>query len=203
MLVFSVSQKSNAVEWCKKTSSILNDYNISATVFIVGKIAEQYPECVLGFGNKVDIGSQTYSGVNLTGISDYSLKLDEVSEGKAAVDEAGNLVSKAFIAPFGATDADIYSILSRSGILADFSYDNQYNLLLEDQFIKYDAAIYNGCDYTPDYFQTLPVTDVPIIIKFSNTYSVTSLEAFISRLYKSGMGFINASELAGVSLTTK
>ena len=203
MLSFSVSESNDALEWCKNLSSILNSYNIGATVFVVGKVTEQYPQIISCFSDKVDIGSQTYNNIDLTSIPDYSLKLQEVQEGKTAVDNAGNFYSKAFRAPSGATDQDIYSLLSRSGIMADFSYDNQYNLYQNGQFEKYDAAVYEGRDYSPDFFSTLTDISTPIIIIFDNTCPTSSIETLISRLKKSHLEFVNASELAGFTLTDR
>ena len=203
MLSFSVSESDNVVEWCQNLSSILNSYNIGATVFMAGKVAEQYPQIVSYFSDKVDIGSQTYNNLDLTNIPDYSLKLQEVQEGKTAVDNAGNLHSGVFRAPFGATDPDIYSLLSRSGILADFSYDNQYNLYRNGQFVRYDAAVYQGQDYSPDFFSTLPDISIPIIIIFDNTCPLSDIETIISSLKKTNLQFVNASELAGITLTDR
>ena len=203
MLSFSVSESDDVVEWCKDLSSILNGYNIDATVFIVGEVAEQYPQIVSYFGDKVDIGSQTYNNIDLTSIPDYSLKLQEVQEGKTAVDNAGNLYSGVFRAPLGATDQDIYSLLSRSGIMADFSYDSQYNLYQNGQFVRYEAAVYEGRDYSPDYFSTLPNISKPLIIIFDSTYPISGIETFISTLKKGHLEFVNASELAGFTLTDR
>ncbi len=203
MLSFSVSESDDVVEWCKDLSSVLNGYNMGATVFIVGEVAERYPQIVSYFGDKVDVGSQTYDNINLTSITDYSLKLEEVKEGKIAVDGAGNLYSRVFRAPFGATDKDIYSLLSRSGIMADFSYPNQYNLYQNGQFVKYDAAVYEGQDYSPDFFSTLSDISTPIIIIFDNTCPLSSIETFISGLDKGKLEFVNASELAGFTLTDR
>lgn len=203
MLSFSVLESSNATEWCQDLSSILNSYNIGATVFIVGKVAEQYPQIVSCFSDKVDIGSQTYNHLDLTSIPDYSLKLQEVKEGKTAVDDSGNLNSAIFRAPFGATDRDIYSLLSRSGILADFSYSNQYNLYQNGQFVRYDAAVYQGRDYSPDFFLKLPDISKPIILVFDNDYPVSDIATFISSLKKTNLQFVNASELAGFTLTDR
>jgi len=203
MLSFSVSESNDAPQWCKNLSSILNNYNIGATVFVVGKVAEQYPQVVSYFGDRVDIGSQTYNNIDLTSIPDYSLKLQEVEEGKTAVDNAGNFYSRVFRAPFGATDQDIYSLLSRSGIMADFSYDNQYNLYQNGQFVRYDAAVYEGRDYSPDFFLTLPNIPKPLIIVFDNTYPISSIESFISGLKKGHLEFVNASQLAGFTLTDR
>ena len=65
MLSFSLSESADIVEWCEDLSSLLNTYNIGASVFIVGKVAQQYPQVVSYFGDKVDIGSQTYNNVDL------------------------------------------------------------------------------------------------------------------------------------------
>ena len=203
MLTFSVLESAGAVEWCKNLSSTLNTYNMPATVFIVGKIAEQYPQTVLSFGDNVDIGSQTYNDTNLTTISDYTVKLEEVQNGKAAVDTAGHINSKVFRAPYWATDQDIYSLLSRSGILADFSYKNQYNVYLNGQFIKFDASTYEGRDYAPDYFLTRNKTSLPLIIDFDNTYSISKIESYLSRLKTGDFDFVNGSELVGMTLTTR
>lgn len=201
MLIFNVSQSAGAQEWCLSLSSLLEKYNIGASVFFTGKIAEQYPRCVSEFSDRVDIGSATYSRVDLTGIPDYAIKLQEVQQGKAVVDAAGNLFSGVFKAPFGATDQDIYSLLSRSGILADFSYKNQYNVYQNGQFIKYNASVYEGRDYPPDFFSQLPRTDNPLIIVFDNTYPVSGIEDFLSGLKIDKIKFLNASELTGLTLT--
>jgi peptidoglycan/xylan/chitin deacetylase (PgdA/CDA1 family) len=203
MLNFSVYQSADVTEWCEKLSSILNAYDIGANVFIVGKVAEQYPRCVLCFNEKVDIGSMTYNYVNLTDISNYILKFLEIEKGKTAVDTAGNLISCIFMAPYGATDENIYSLLWRSSILADYSYINQYNLYKDGQFIKYDAAIYASRDYAPDFFLTLPEADTPVIINFDNSYPISSLEAFIAKLVEGGVELINASDLVGFALTIR
>ena len=203
MLSFSVLQSDDAVEWCKNLSSILNAYDMSATVFVVGRVAEQYPQTVLSFSDKVDIGSETYSYSNLTSISDYSIKLEEVRKGKAAVDNAGHLDSRIFRAPYGATDQDIYSLLSRSGILADFSYKNQYNVYQNGQFIRFDATVFEGRDHSPDFLLTVNRTLQPLIVDFDNTYSTSTIESFLSRLKTSDLEFVNASELVGLALTQR
>ena len=203
MLSFSVLQSDDAVEWCKNLSSILNAYDMSATVFVVGRVAEQYPQTVLSFSDKVDVGSETYSYRDLTSISDYSIKLEEVQKGKAAVDNAGHLDSRIFRAPYGATDQDIYSLLSRSGILADFSYKNQYNVYQNGQFIRFDATVFEGRDHSPDFLLTVNRTLQPLIVDFDNTYSTSTIESFLSRLKTSDLEFVNASELVGLALTQR
>jgi peptidoglycan/xylan/chitin deacetylase (PgdA/CDA1 family) len=203
MLAFSVTEKDGVVEWCQQLASLLDDYDAGAIVFFPGQLAEKAPECIWDFDKKADIGSRTYSDVDLTTIADYSLKLDEVEEGKRAIDEADEFVSKAFMAPFGVTDQDIFSLLERSGILADFSYENQYNVYENGGFVKHEALTCKGRDYQPDYFLALPYTEKPVIIYFDNTSTISEIENYLSVLDKDYFKLINASELAGFPLTIR
>jgi peptidoglycan/xylan/chitin deacetylase (PgdA/CDA1 family) len=203
MLSFSVSESDNIVGWCQNLSSILKTHNMKAVVFFAGKVAEQNPQAVTCFNNKVDIGSQTYSNVNLTAIYDYSLKLQEVQQGKAAVDAAGKLNSKVFQAPYGATDQDIYSLLNRSGILADFSYMNQYNVYQDGQFIKFNATIFKAVDHSPNFYVQRSQISEPKIIEFDNTWSTPKINSFLEALSTGNFEFIDASDLTGLALTSK
>jgi hypothetical protein len=148
----------------------------------------------------VDIGSQTYSNSDLTKITDYSLKLEEVMGGKKAVDAAGELDSRIFRAPFGSTDQDIYSLLSRSGILADFSYMQHYNVYYHNKFLEFAAAGFVGHDKTPDISVLLATSGKPNLVFFDNTGPVSEVEAFLSQLDLSKFEFVNASELIGPAL---
>jgi peptidoglycan/xylan/chitin deacetylase (PgdA/CDA1 family) len=200
MLSFSVSESADVMGWCESLADLLFDYGIGASVFMVGKVAEEYPDALWYFGDEVDIGSQTYSNLDLTNIPDYSVKLEEVKEGKMVVDDVGTLSSKIFRAPFGATDRDIYSLLSRSGILADFSYENHYNVYQDGQFIKYDAVTYMAQDCSPGFFSTLAYTTKPVIIFFDNSHSISDVDRLISSLEEADVEFVNASELTGLKL---
>ena len=148
MLSFSIIGDSNVPKWCNDLSSILEKHNLRAAVFITGKVAERNPACISSFSsNDIDIGSQTYNYVNLTSITDYSAALEEVRSGKEVLDKTGNLNSRLFKAPYGSTDQNIYSFLTRSGIVADFSYAQHYNKYENGKFIKYDLVTYDGTTY--------------------------------------------------------
>lgn len=203
MLSFGVVESDYMVEWCQDLASLLEDNNIGASVFFVGKVVEQYPQVISLFSDKVDIGSQTYNNANLTSILDYSVKLREVTQGKMAVDNAGTLYSCIFKAPYYATDQDIYSLLSRSGIIADFSYVNQYNVYLDGKFVKFDAVTYQACDYTSEFFSNISKTAGPVIIYFDNKDEISYIESIISNLNGSDFEYVNASELTGINLTNR
>lgn len=203
MLTFTITDANDNTNWCKNLAAVLEEHDVSATVFIPGKTAEQYPECVTCFSSKIDIGSQTYSNLNLTSIVDYETQLEEVQKGKQVVDTAGNLYSRIFKAPNGDTDQNIYSLLSRNDITADFSYSTQYNVYVDTQFIKYNAAVYNGAEYSANFILNLGKTGNPIIVNFNSTYSTDHISGFIETLKTGQFDFVNASELTGRNLTVR
>jgi hypothetical protein len=203
MLSVSIIDPANVSAWCSDLAAFLKENGKSATIFFVGKIAETSPESVRGFPSNVDVGSETYSYVDLASLGDSSLQLEEVDRGKFVVDVAGNLSSKLFKAPFGSTSENIYSLLRMSGIVADFSYDNHYNIRVNDQFIKYGCLAYNGCEHSADFFMSLPRTEQPIILHFNNTVTVSSIAELVSQLHGSDVEFVNASQLTGLSLTER
>lgn len=202
LLSFSIVNDKNVPEWCTDLSSVLEKHDIKATIFVTGKVAERYSECITAFSNNIDVGSQTYSYVELTSIKDYTAQLNEVKNGKLAVDDAGGIDSKLFKAPYGATDENIYSLLNRSGILADFSYKNQYNKYYDGEFIKFDLTTYDGSTHSVDFFRALPV-DKPILINFDNSIPIEKIDGFISMLKSRQILFVDASELTGINLTVK
>jgi len=203
MFTFSVLEVDNVSKWCKELADLLTAENVKATVFFTGRFAEQHPECVKAFGNLVDIGSQTYSYVNLTSISDYDVQLEEVEKGKEAVDRAGNLYSRLFKAPYGSTDENIYSLLSHSGIVADFSYQFQYNVFQNGQFIKFDSITYNGSELSSEFLTSLPKTTKPLIIAFGPSTSIARINEVMQSLKGTQVVFVNASEIAGCKLTQR
>jgi len=203
MLSFSILDSYNIVDWCKNVSSVLKTHNLGATVFIVGKVAEQNPECVTCFSERVDIGSRTFSNLNLTSLADYDAQLEEVTKGKIAVDTAGNLFSRVFKAPNQATDQNIYSLLSLNGILADFSYDCQYNIYIDNQFMKFEAAVFEGASCSTDLLLALEPTPKLSILHFESGYPTQLIEDLIISLENGQFDFVNASEVSGLDLTVR
>jgi len=203
LLFFRVTGNEGAFEWCSQLSDVLQENNVSGTVFMAGNVADVHPQCVAVFGDGIDIGSMTYSYVNLTEIRDYSIQLEEVGKGKQAVDNAGRLDSRLFRAPFGSVDDNIYSLLNRSGIIADFSYDSHYNKYWQGQFIRFDLTVYDGFSYTKEFFLNLPNTDEPVGIMFDNSVPIKSIRELVLALKSGNVRFINASELTGLPLTIR
>jgi peptidoglycan/xylan/chitin deacetylase (PgdA/CDA1 family) len=198
MLSFTVSEADDVDEWCQNLSSILSSYNLPATIFIEGKIAEQNPQTVKCFGNKVDFGSLTYDNVNLTTIDDYSLKVWEVEQGKEAVDDSANTNSTIFQAPNGATDEDIFSILSSSGIIADFSYKDHFNIYRNGRFEKIVAEAADANDYSMEYLLKRQITASPLIIQFDNTWTTEQIDSFLSGLKAGSFDFVRSSQFLGL-----
>jgi hypothetical protein len=203
MLSFSVIEGEDVASWCSSLSLTLESCDVPATIYFVGKVVEEHPECVSFFGEEVDIGSQTFNNLNLTSISDYSIQLEEVNRGKLAVDAAGNLYSRVFRAPKGCTDENIYSLLSRNGILADFSYTSQYNVYLDDQFVRFDSVAYEGKSVSASSILSLESSSKPMIIHFDSEYPSELIYDYISLLKTGDFVFVNGSTLTGLNLTSR
>lgn len=203
ILSFNILDNNEVEEWCFSLSKILEEQEVGAVVFITGKVAEKYPECVSCFNKRIDVGSLTYSYSNLTSISDYSKQLEEIRKGKQAIDSAGNLYSRSFRAPFGAVDDNIYSLLNRSDILADFSYSNHFNLFEEDKFIRYNANVYNGADYPGSFFSDRSNhSENNVVVFFDNTSTTEYIEDFVSGLANK-VALVGVSEIAEIPLTLR
>jgi peptidoglycan/xylan/chitin deacetylase (PgdA/CDA1 family) len=201
MLSFTVSEADNVVEWCQNLSSILSSHNLPATIFIEGKTTEQNPQIVKYFGDQVDFGSLTYDNVNLTAIDDYSLKVWEVEQGKKAVDDSANTNSTVFQAPNDATDEDIFSILSSSGIVADFSYKDHFNVYRNGRFEKIVAEVVDANDCSMEYLLKRQITTSPLIIQFDNTLTTEQIDSFLFGLKAGSFDFVKSSQLVGLVQT--
>jgi len=219
MLVFDISDDddeslNNLPAWCTDLSTSLDKHNVRATVFIAGQVADKYPQCVAIFSASkdddtvIDVGSKTYSYVDLTSIPDYTQALDEVRKGKDAVDRAGEIDSRLFRAPYGSTDQNIYSILSRSGIVADFSYGDHYNRYLDGNFVRFNLTSYEGAKADPGPLLSLQSRE-PVMVLFDNNSSpVSEIDRFIDRVMtgqhqKYEPKFVSASDLVQMQLTGK
>lgn len=206
MLSFSIVDNRNISEWCRGLSSVLESQQIKATVFVTGRVAERYPDCVASLVSidGVDMGSQTYSYVDLADEEDYLRAQAEVKQGKLAVDRAGNVDSRLFRAPFGSTDQNIYSLLSNSNITADFSYKSQYNKYEDGQFVKYDLVTCECNNLSLNEVKKLLELGRPVAIEFDNRMSISEFDNFVAALKSDGkIQLVNASDLTGLQLTVK
>ena len=203
ILSFNIYENSDLDFWCKDLGDHLHSSSIKGSLFISGKLAEQYPSCITSFPQNYDVGSRTYSYVDLTQISDYSKQLEEVQSGKRAVDNVGNLESKLFKAPYGAIDNNIYSLLSRNGILADFSYEFQYNTYHEDQFLKFDLVTYDSQNISSNSLKNIESSNVPVLIEFDSFMSIDEIEKIISELDSLNIEFVTASDISKMELTRR
>jgi peptidoglycan/xylan/chitin deacetylase (PgdA/CDA1 family) len=200
MLSFNIINNENLPQWCNGLYRILQKHEIKATIFITGKVVDTFPKCMSLFSSNsnIDIGSSTYNYTDLVNILDYSKALTEVQKGKHAVDNAAKINTSLFKAPYGSTDQNIYSLLTRSGIIADFSYTNQYNIYENGQFIRYDLKAYNGSNTTGLVHNIISSKgNEPILINFDNSIATSHIDSFIDdiRSQIENIHFTNPSEI--------
>ncbi len=201
MLSFSMVNGWNAPDWCNSLASVLARHEVKATVFVTGEVAEQNPQCVTAFtAQGSDVGSQTYRYVNLNVISDYEYTLEEVRMGKQAIDNAGNIDSRLFRAPFGTPPASLYSLLSSANITADFSSATKYAVYEDGQFVEYEL-VECDCIGSHERVQQLTGLHVPVMINIDNAKHPGQIESLIVSLKESNVKFASASEVTGLDLT--
>jgi peptidoglycan/xylan/chitin deacetylase (PgdA/CDA1 family) len=204
LLTFNIINSTNMPSWCNDLSKFLQENNIHSTMFITGKMADTYPNCVTAFSKENDIGSMTYSYDTITSIPTRTDQLNHIKEGKAAVDKQGKLNSTIFKAPRGIVDENIYSMLTQSHILADFSYNDHYNVYTDGLsgkiFYRFPMT---SLDSISD--SKLPVRDenVPMTVNFYNYDSVKNIQEFINLISKEPHRFVTASELTKMDLTIR
>ena len=200
MLSFEIKNNKNITEWCTELSLLLNENNITATIFFPGKLVEQNPTILNIFEKGIDIGSQTYNYVNISSL-DFTTQLNEIKKGKQIIDQKGNLNSQIFKAPYGETDENIFYLLTQNNITADFSYQTQFNLYENGQFIKYEAITSENTIASIKTSLNILENHQLLIIPFENTDLIQDITEIILELKKFGIQFVNASDLAGTDLT--
>jgi peptidoglycan/xylan/chitin deacetylase (PgdA/CDA1 family) len=200
LLSFSIENEQNLPSWCSETFSILRKHNAGAAIFISGSTAEQFPTCASSLPNNVEVGSQGYNYVDIPAIPDYTEQLEEVKKGKETVDRISGLDSKLFRAPYGKTDSNVYSLLSRAGILADFSYEGQYNKFHQDKFIWFKVQSYKAEDFDPSIIGPVTDSSIPIIVTFSNSIQPHKIDQILTELKAKKVDFVSPSKLADMEL---
>jgi peptidoglycan/xylan/chitin deacetylase (PgdA/CDA1 family) len=204
LLTFNVVDSTNMPAWCNEISNLLKLNNIQATVFLTGMVVEKYPECVTNLGNNTDIGSMSYSYDEITSISDYPSQLNHIIKGKKIIDEYAGINSTLFRAPYGTVDENIYSLLARAHILADFSYDDHYNVYTNGlsgmTFYRYPI---NTLTSLSDVQKSNWDVKIPLMVNFDNNDPITSIQNFINSTSKTPHKFVTASELTSIVLNQK
>lgn len=203
MLAISVYDQPNLDIWCKNLSEFLESENGHGAIFISGEVAQKNPLCVTSFSKNFDIGSQTFSYISLPQISDYGNQLEEVKKGKEVVDQVGNINSRLFKAPYGDTDENIYSLLSSNGVLADFSYQNQYNKFFNGKFLKFDLLTINSKDVSTESLQSIKSSKIPVKIEFDSSMNLDEIKNVISQIKSSNIDFVSASDITQMELTLR
>ena len=204
LLTFNIINSTNMPTWCDDLSKFLHENNIHSTIFITGIMADTYPNCVVNFNKDNDIGSMSYSYDTITSIPSNTDRLNHIREGKSAVDKQGKLNSTIFRAPRGIVDENIYSMLTQSHILADFSYNDHYNVYTDGLsgkiFYRFPMTSLGNIS---DSKLSGRDENVPLMVNFYNYDSVQKIQEFINSISKNPHRFVTASELTGMELTIR
>lgn len=106
--------------------NILDDYSVTATFFVVGEVAEEYPDLVAKVANAGhELGTHGYTHTPLSELNEDSFKT-ELTNSKAAIERAADVEVRGFRAPnFSITRKTKWAL----------------NVLLEEGF-TYDSSVF-------------------------------------------------------------
>jgi peptidoglycan/xylan/chitin deacetylase (PgdA/CDA1 family) len=206
LLSLSITSDQNMPDWCRDIADFVNNNHLKAVVFFSGEVAEQYPECVRDFSADVDIGSSTYSYEKLSAERDYLNQLEDIRKGKAVIDSIAGINSKVFKAPHGYTDDNIYSLLSRNGITADFSREGSFNRFDNEKFIFNELKTFKLSNSSADEIETelSHKGSDQIQITADNSMSAEEITSLVARILDNhDSSFTNASDLTALNLTSR
>jgi hypothetical protein len=103
----------------------------------------------------------------------------------------------------GGVDENIYSLLRRSQIVAEFSYHDHYNLYHNGTFVKYDLVAING---SKDFrkIDNVSGSTVPLAVNFYNSDNLSEIDNDIKELRsRHEYQLISSSDLANMNLTVR
>jgi len=201
ILSLSITSDQDMPQWCEDAADYLNNNRIDAVVYFSGEVADRYPDCVRSFHTGVELGSSTYSFKKLSSDRDYLEQLEDVRMGKFAIDSIAGIDSKVFKAPFGYTDDNIYSFLSRNDIIADFSKTGSYNGYDGKNFIFHDLQTFAiGIDSDDVILSRLEKKTISAVqLSADNSIPIAKITSLIDEtIAKHRTNFVNASEITGL-----
>lgn len=174
-------------EFTPKLLDILKRYNVKATFFVVGKLAEQHPDLIRAetlAGHEV--GNHTYHHVNLTKIPVNEIAVEWQACQEVVKSETGNTM-RACRPPGGDYDKDVIAIATRLGLITVLwtddpgDYANPGEKVIRSRVLRW---INNGAI---------------ILLHDGVQQTIDVLPQIIETLQARGMHFQTASEMAAAA----
>lgn len=103
-------------EFTPKFLDLLQENNVKATFFCIGKQIEKHPEIfrrIIHEGHCV--GNHTYSHYNKTGLLSTKEMIVEIQKCDDSIQQFGNITTKLYRPPFGVTNPNIARAISKTG----------------------------------------------------------------------------------------
>lgn len=172
---------------------LLNEYNIKATFFVLGKFAEQYPDIVKRQASEGhEIGNHTYSHINVKRVSKEKFE-EEFNKTNEIIFSLTGIESQTFRPPYGFCDEKSTSITDK----------NKCNVVLWS--FKQDSKDWNnpGIEKIANTILS-QIENGDIILLHDNVYhdeshTVEALKIVLPELKKRNYRFVTISELIKLS----
>ncbi|MEJ2636672.1 MAG: polysaccharide deacetylase family protein [Calditrichia bacterium] len=157
------SRKSSVNQNTAVILDILNEYNVKGTFFVLGWIAERYPELVEKIsraGHEVACHGDNH---DLTYILKEDELLEDIQKSKSTLEGIIGKKVSGYRAPSFSVDDRVLNILKK----LDFRYDSSFNpFKLNKRYGHIDgnlAKVSNGCYRTRQGIYEIPISVVPLL----------------------------------------
>lgn len=172
---------------------ILDEYDVKATFFVLGKFAEAYPDIIRRqWEEGHEIGNHTYSHINIKKASKDNLQ-KEYKKTQEIVYSVTNSKPKLFRPPYGSFDEKTIDIVEKSNsVIVLWSY-------------KQDSKDWSNPEVNKIVNTTLSNIENGDIILFhdyiyyNESHTVEALKKIIPELKNRGYEFVTISELINLS----
>lgn len=180
-------------EYTAEILDLLNEYDIKATFFVLGKLAEQYPDIVkrqVAEGH--EIGNHTYSHINVHKSTRRQFE-EEFNKTQEIILSLTGINSKVFRPPYGNLDEKIVPVTSREDSkIVLWSQNKGHNDWSNPGVEKISNTILSQAK------------NGDIILLHDNVYhkeshTIEALKTILPELKKRGYNFVTVSELAKLS----
>ena len=171
---------------------LLNEYNIKATFFVLGKFAEQYPEIIKRQAKEGhEIGNHTYSHINVKKVSKEKIQ-EEFNKTQEIILSLAGVESKVFRPPYGIFDEKIISAINKACSIVLWSQN-------EDHKDWSNPGVKKIADTILSQIENGDIILLHDYVYHNESHTVEALKIILPELKNKGYKFVTLSELIEIS----
>ena len=173
---------------------LLNEYDAKATFFVLGKMAELYPDIIKRqWKEGHEIGNHTYSHINPNKVSKEEL-LDEYNKTQEIIASLTGSTPKLFRPPYGSFNKDIIEIVDMDHSIIVLWSANQ------DSKDWSNPKVENIVNSTLSNIENGDIILFHDYVYYKSSHTIEALKKILPILKSQGYRFVTVSELMNITL---